>query len=61
MAATFATTTVWLNGTLGGRIDINSETAALSLVVENERITQIYAIANPQKLARLDEPVALAR
>ncbi|NEW27710.1 RNA polymerase sigma-70 factor [Nocardia cyriacigeorgica] len=61
VAATFATTTVWLNGTLGGRIDINSETAALSLVVENERITQIYAIANPRKLARLNEPVALAR
>ncbi|MBF6455272.1 RNA polymerase sigma-70 factor [Nocardia cyriacigeorgica] len=61
VAATFATTTVWLNGVLGGRIEINSETAALSLVVENGRITQIYAIANPQKLARLDEPVALAR
>jgi RNA polymerase sigma-70 factor (ECF subfamily) len=33
----------------------------MSLVVENGQITRIYAIANPQKLTRLDEPADLAR
>jgi hypothetical protein len=35
--------------------------AAVSLVVENGRITWIYAVANPWKLTRLDEPAELAR
>jgi hypothetical protein len=29
--------------------------------VENGRVTRIYAMANPRKLTRLDEPAALAR
>jgi hypothetical protein len=33
----------------------------VSLVVEDGRITRIYATANPQKLTRLDEPADLAR
>ncbi|HET6294691.1 MAG TPA: RNA polymerase sigma-70 factor [Kribbella sp.] len=61
VVATFETTTVWLNGAPAGRIEIDGELAALSLVVENGRITQIYAMANPRKLARLDEPAELAR
>jgi RNA polymerase sigma-70 factor (ECF subfamily) len=53
---------VWLNGAPGARIDIGGEVAAaVSLTVENGRITRIYAIWNPHKLARLDAEAALAR
>ena len=52
---------VWLNGSPGGRIDIGGEVAAVSLSVENGRITRIYIIANPHKLARLDGVAALTR
>jgi hypothetical protein len=33
----------------------------VSLVVENGRVTRIYAVANPRKLTRLDEPAELVR
>jgi RNA polymerase sigma-70 factor (ECF subfamily) len=46
---------------LAGRIEIDGQLAAVSLVVENGRITRIYAVANPQKLTRLDELAELAR
>jgi RNA polymerase sigma-70 factor (TIGR02957 family) len=59
--AAIETTTVWLNGAPAGRIEINGQPVAMSLVVENGQITRIYAIANPQKLTRLDEPADLAR
>jgi RNA polymerase sigma-70 factor (ECF subfamily) len=35
--------------------------AAVSLVVEDGRISRIYAMANPNKLTRLNEPAELAR
>jgi RNA polymerase sigma-70 factor (ECF subfamily) len=59
--AAFETTAVWLNGALAGRIEIDGELAAVSLVVENGRVTRIYAMRNPRKLTRLDKPAALAR
>jgi RNA polymerase sigma-70 factor (TIGR02957 family) len=59
--AAIETTTVWLNGAPTGRIEIDGQLAVVSLVVDNGRITRIYAIANPQKLTRLDEPAELAR
>ncbi len=53
---------VWLNGSPAFRIDIGGEVnTAVSLSVENGRITRIYAIRNPHKLARLDEVAALTR
>ena len=53
---------VWLNGSPAGRIDIGGEVdTALSLAVENGRITRIYAIRNPHKLARLEGVAALTR
>ncbi|SFY48642.1 RNA polymerase sigma-70 factor [Streptomyces sp. F-1] len=55
------TTTVWLNGAPAARIDTDGRLAALSLVVADGRVTRVYAVANPHKLTRLDEPVALAR
>jgi RNA polymerase sigma-70 factor (ECF subfamily) len=57
----FETTTVWLNGAPAGRIEVDGQLAAVSLVVENGRVTRIYAVANPRKLTRLDEPAALTR
>jgi RNA polymerase sigma-70 factor (ECF subfamily) len=59
--AAFETTTVWLNGAPAGRVEINGQLAAVSLVVENGRVTRIYAMANPRKLTRLDKPAELAR
>ncbi|WP_377273038.1 RNA polymerase sigma-70 factor [Peterkaempfera sp. SMS 1(5)a] len=52
---------VWLNGALAGRIEVDGQRAAVSLVVEDGRVTRIHAIANPQKLTRLEEPAQLAR
>jgi RNA polymerase sigma-70 factor (TIGR02957 family) len=59
--ATLEATTVWLNGAPAGRIEVNGEPAAASLVVEDGRVTRIYVTVNPQKLTRLDEPAELAR
>ena len=44
------------------RIDLNGELDTVaSLVVEDGRITRIYAIRNPHKLARLGEEAELSR
>jgi RNA polymerase sigma-70 factor (TIGR02957 family) len=59
--ATFATTTVWLNGAHAGRLEMDGELTTASLVVENGRVTRIYVVRNPRKLTRLDEPAELAR
>jgi RNA polymerase sigma-70 factor (ECF subfamily) len=60
--ADFEAKAVWLNGSPGGRIDIGGEVnTAVSLAVENGRITHIFAIRNPHKLARLDGVAALTR
>jgi RNA polymerase sigma-70 factor (TIGR02957 family) len=54
--------TTWLNGAPALRIDAAGEfDTAVSLTVDAGRITRIYAIRNPHKLARLDEPAALSR
>lgn len=58
----FEATPVWLNGSRGGRIDIaGALDTALSLTVEDGRITRIYAIRNPHKLAWLEEVASLTR
>jgi RNA polymerase sigma-70 factor (TIGR02957 family) len=61
VVAAFEATAVWLNGAPAGRIEIDGQVAAVSVVVENGRVARIYAVANPQKLTRLDEPAQLAR
>ncbi|MDT8305391.1 MAG: RNA polymerase sigma-70 factor [Anaerolineae bacterium] len=54
--------TMWLNGARAVRIDRGGVLdTAISLAIEKGRITHIYAIRNPQKLARLEEPVGLSR
>ncbi|GAA5101595.1 RNA polymerase sigma-70 factor [Haloechinothrix salitolerans] len=57
----FEATTVWLNGAPAGRIEIDGELTAVSFVVEDGRISRIYAMRNPRKLVRLSEPAELTR
>lgn len=59
--AAFETATVSLNGAPAGRLEIDGEPAAMSLVVEKGRVARIYVMRNPRKLTRLDEPAELAR
>jgi RNA polymerase sigma-70 factor (ECF subfamily) len=54
-------TTVWLNGMPGARFDVAGEATAVSLVIEDDLITRIYAIRNPQKLGRLEQVAELRR
>jgi RNA polymerase sigma-70 factor (ECF subfamily) len=52
----------WLNGAPALRIDPAGEfDSAISLTVEGGRITRIYAIRNPYKLAGLDKLAFLTR
>jgi RNA polymerase sigma-70 factor (TIGR02957 family) len=54
--------TMWLNGAPAGRIDVDGALdTAISVVVADGRITRIYAISNPHKLARLEEEAILSR
>jgi RNA polymerase sigma-70 factor (TIGR02957 family) len=54
--------TIWLNGALAARIHTHKfGTTVVSVAVENGRITHIYAMRNPTKLARLVEQVELTR
>jgi RNA polymerase sigma-70 factor (TIGR02957 family) len=52
---------VWLNGAAAVWVESDDRVTAVSLVVEDGRVTRIYAIANPRKLTRLGEPAELAR
>lgn len=61
LAQTPVTSGVWLNGSPAGRIEIGGQMAMVSLVIEDGRLTQIYAMANPGKLTRLDAPAELTR
>lgn len=57
----FETTAVWLNGAPAGRVEVDGEPAAVSLVVDGGRVTRIYLVRNPQKLTRLDVHSELTR
>jgi RNA polymerase sigma-70 factor (ECF subfamily) len=57
----FASTTVWLNGAPAGLIEVAGEPAAVSLVVEDGRVSRVYLVRNPRKLTRLVDPADLAR
>ena len=55
-------TTPLLNGAVAVRLDPAGELdTAVTFVIEDGRISRIYAIRNPHKLARLDAEAALAR
>jgi len=52
----------WLNGAPAGRVELAGELdTAIGFTVEDGRLTRIYAIRNPRKLARLDLEAALSR
>jgi RNA polymerase sigma-70 factor (ECF subfamily) len=54
--------TVWLNGSPAFRVNLAGELdTVVSLAVADGRITGIYAIRNPHKLARLGEEATLSR
>jgi RNA polymerase sigma-70 factor (ECF subfamily) len=57
----FETTPVWLNGAPAVRLEVGDQLFAVSLVVEDGRVTRIYAVANPRKLTRLTKPAELVR
>jgi RNA polymerase sigma-70 factor (ECF subfamily) len=53
---------MWLNGAPAVRIDLDGELdTVVSLVVEGGRISHIYAVRNPHKLAGLGEEMQLSR
>jgi RNA polymerase sigma-70 factor (TIGR02957 family) len=55
-------TSMWLNGAPAGRIEVNGVLdTAVSLVIEEGRITRIYAVRNPHKLTRVEQEVPLSR
>jgi RNA polymerase sigma-70 factor (ECF subfamily) len=54
-------TTAWFNGMPGACFDLDGEATAVSMVIEDGRITRIYAIRNPQKLGRLKVVAELRR
>src|SRR3984957_2498097 len=54
-------TTFLLNGMPGARFNVAGDDTAVSLVIENDLITRVYAIRNPNKLGRLDEVAELRR
>jgi RNA polymerase sigma-70 factor (TIGR02957 family) len=59
--AGFSARLVWLNGAPAGRVEVGGHSMAVSLVVQNGQVSRIYAVANPRKLTRLDQPAELAR
>ena len=62
IAAGAPITTLLLNGGVGARIDPGGQhDTAITFVVEDGRITRVYAMRNPHKLGRLDEPAELRR
>jgi RNA polymerase sigma-70 factor, ECF subfamily len=60
-AQTPLTSHVWLNGSPAAQVEIGGQMAVVSLVIEDGRLTRIYAMANPAKLTRLNGPAELTR
>jgi hypothetical protein len=55
-------TPLWINGAWGARIDIGGVLdTAVSIAVEDGRITRVFAMRNPHKLAHLDGIAPLTR
>lgn len=54
--------TVWLNGAPAARIDVDGTAdTAVTLTIEDGRITALYAIRNPHKLTRIGVEAELTR
>ncbi len=54
-------TTARFNGMPGARFEVGGDVTAVSLVIEDGRISRIYAIRNPNKLGWLEEFAELRR
>jgi len=54
-------TTARFNGMPGARFEVGGAVTAVSLVIEDDRITRIYAMRNPNKLGWLEEVAELRR
>jgi RNA polymerase sigma-70 factor (ECF subfamily) len=54
-------TAAWLNGKPGARFDVGGDVTAVSVEIQDDRITRIYAIRNPNKLGGLAEVAELRR
>ena len=53
---------MWLNGAPAARVDLGGTLdTAISLVVEDGKVSRIFAIRNPHKLAHLAEEATLSR
>jgi ketosteroid isomerase-like protein len=62
LVPTVEITTPLLNGSVAARIDPGGEfDTAITFVVDDGRITRIYAMRNPHKMGRLDEVAELRR
>jgi len=53
--------TAQFNGMPSARFEVDGAVTAVSLVIEGDRITRIYAMRNPNKLGWLDEVAELRR
>lgn len=61
-AGDFVARPMWLNGGPAARFDLDGElNTVASLVVSGGRISRIYAVRNPHKLARIGEEAELSR
>ena len=57
-----AAVATWVNGEPAIRMEIDGQLlGVVSLAIENGRVKRIYAIANPDKLGRLEEEAAVSR
>ena len=53
---------IWINGSPAARAELRGEViAVVSFSIEDGRITRLYAISNPDKLARLEGVTAVTR
>jgi hypothetical protein len=62
VAGDFTVLPMWINGAPAMRLDLGGELdTAVSFVLDGGRITGIYAVRNPDKLARLGAEAGLSR
>ena len=57
----FESHVVSINGSLGLVLEQAGERMVVTMLVEDGRVTGLYALRNPEKLARLEGPVELSR
>ncbi|GAB2725634.1 RNA polymerase sigma-70 factor [Nocardioides pakistanensis] len=62
LVGSFEAIPIWLNGAPAARIDLGGQLdTVVSLVIEDGRVSRIYAVRNPHKLAHLTEEAELSR